>query len=164
MSHISELRSRAHSSDKVSGPPVVEDDPKRKLSAKQAAFVREYVVDGCATKAAIRAGYSPRTAGFAGYDCLKKPQVAAAIAKSQREMARRAGITRQMIVDEYARIAFDADFIEPVNASAKRAALADLVELLGFKVADGKEPISIIVRYEDGEKDAVKQSTDYISP
>ena len=46
-----------------------------KLTAKQQRFVDEYLVDLNATQAAIRAGYSERTAYRTGADNLKKPQI-----------------------------------------------------------------------------------------
>jgi phage terminase small subunit len=51
------------------------------LTPKQRAFIDEYLVDLNATQAAIRAGYSPDTAGSIGHENLKKPEIAAAIAE-----------------------------------------------------------------------------------
>ncbi|MBP5144120.1 terminase small subunit, partial [Pseudomonas chlororaphis] len=44
------------------------------LTQKQRLFVDEYLIDLNATQAAIRAGYSKRTAGQIGDENLKKPQ------------------------------------------------------------------------------------------
>jgi phage terminase small subunit len=49
------------------------------MTPKQAAFVDEYVVDFNATQAAIRAGYSERSAYNIGYQTLHHPEVAIAI-------------------------------------------------------------------------------------
>jgi len=49
------------------------------LTNKQAAFVREYLVDFNATQAAIRAGYSPKTARSQGARLLTNVDVNAAI-------------------------------------------------------------------------------------
>ncbi len=49
------------------------------MTPKQAAFVDEYVVDFNATQAAIRAGYSERSAYNTGYQTLHHPEVAIAI-------------------------------------------------------------------------------------
>lgn len=46
-----------------------------KLTWKQRAFCREYVVDLNATRAAIRAGYSKRSAQQIGSQNLRKPAV-----------------------------------------------------------------------------------------
>lgn len=58
-----------------------------KLTAKQQAFVAEFLVDLNATQAAIRAGYSVKTAGSIGEENLRKPEIQAAIAKAQAERA-----------------------------------------------------------------------------
>lgn len=49
------------------------------LNAKQAAFVREYLVDLNATKAAIRAGYSPKTAHSQGPRLLENAEIRKAV-------------------------------------------------------------------------------------
>lgn len=57
------------------------------LTPKQAQFVREYLIDLNATQAAIRAGYSERTAEKIGSENLKKPEVSAAINTALAERA-----------------------------------------------------------------------------
>ena len=46
-----------------------------KLTPKQSAFVREYLTDLNATQAAIRAGYSPKTANRIASENLSKPDI-----------------------------------------------------------------------------------------
>lgn len=46
-----------------------------KLTAKQQRFCDEYLVDANATAAAIRAGYSAKTAAVIGAENLKKPNI-----------------------------------------------------------------------------------------
>ena len=50
-----------------------------KLTAKQKKFVDSYIADSNATKAALEAGYSKRTARFVGAENLTKPNIKAAI-------------------------------------------------------------------------------------
>ena len=50
-----------------------------KLSARQELFCLEYIRDGNATQAAIRAGYSPKTAYSTGQRLLKNVEVRARI-------------------------------------------------------------------------------------
>jgi phage terminase small subunit len=52
-----------------------------KLSARQEAFVREYAVSLNATDAAIKAGYSKKTAGVVAWEILQKPYIQAAVAE-----------------------------------------------------------------------------------
>lgn len=60
------------------------------LTAKQQRFVDEYLIDLNATQAAIRAGYSEKTARSVGSENLTKPDVAAAIKKGRAKVAERA--------------------------------------------------------------------------
>jgi phage terminase small subunit len=46
-----------------------------KLTAKQAMFCKEYLIDLNATQAAIRAGYSKKTAAEMGFENLRKPHL-----------------------------------------------------------------------------------------
>ena len=78
----------------------------RGLTAKQARFVAEYLVDSNATRAAIRAGYSKKTAAWIGQDLLSKTHVAEAVAKKQGKLASKLEVTAERVVAEYAKIAF----------------------------------------------------------
>lgn len=53
----------------------------KELTKKQEMFCLEYLVDLNATQAAIRAGYSEKTAKEAGYENLTKPHVAERVAE-----------------------------------------------------------------------------------
>ena len=77
----------------------------KKLTPKQAAFVAEYLVDLNATQAAIRAGYSAKTAGSVGAENLSKPEIAAAIAEAQQKRAERTEITQDKVLARYWQIA-----------------------------------------------------------
>lgn len=76
------------------------------LTPKQEAFVREYLVDLNATQAALRAGYSPKTAPFIGAENLKKPQIASAIAEAQSQRASRVEVTADRVLRELAILGF----------------------------------------------------------
>lgn len=78
----------------------------RKLTPKQARFVDEYLVDLNATQAAIRAGYSPKTANEQAARLLANVSVQAAIAERMKARQTRTEITQDMVVAELARIAF----------------------------------------------------------
>jgi len=60
---------------------------KKKLTNKQYAFTVEYPKDFNATQAALRAGYSPKTAYSIGHENLKKPEIKAEIERRMSEMA-----------------------------------------------------------------------------
>ena len=56
-----------------------------KMKAKQQRFCDEYLIDLNATQAAIRAGYSKKTAGVIAAENLKKPYIAEYIEKRMAE-------------------------------------------------------------------------------
>lgn len=60
------------------------------LSEKQKRFISEYLIDNNATQAAIRAGYSAKTARSVGSENLTKPDIASAIARKQQSIANKA--------------------------------------------------------------------------
>ncbi|MEX5367413.1 terminase small subunit [Acinetobacter haemolyticus] len=76
------------------------------LRGKQQRFVDEYLVDRNATQAAIRAGYSAKTAYSIGEENLRKPEVKKAIEIGEAEIAERTKITQDMVMKELAKIGF----------------------------------------------------------
>lgn len=83
-------------------------------------FVKEYLIDLNATQAAIRAGYSVRSAVKIGWQLLQKPRIADAIAKAKAERSRRTGISADRVLEELAAIAFAnaSDFAKVVRQQA----------------------------------------------
>lgn len=77
-----------------------------KLNAKQQRFVEEYLIDLNATQAAIRAGYSVKTANEQGSQLLVKLSIQEEIAKAMAERSKRTGINQDRVIQELARIAF----------------------------------------------------------
>ncbi len=88
-----------------------------KLTEKQKLFVSEYLIDLNATQAAIRAGYSPKTAEQIGYQMLKKTSVSDAIAQAMAERSKRTGITADRVLNELAMIGF-ANAADIINFGA----------------------------------------------
>lgn len=76
------------------------------LTPRQQRFVDEYLIDLNATQAAIRAGYSAKTAYSIGDETLKKPEVAAAVAAAQAARSKRTEITADQVLQELARVGF----------------------------------------------------------
>lgn len=68
------------------------------LNERQRLFVREYLIDHNATKAAERAGYSKRTAYSQGFDLLRKAEIRAAIDHAESEALAALGITKRYIL------------------------------------------------------------------
>ena len=58
----------------------------KKLTIKQKKFADEYIISGNATQAAIKAGYSKKTARFTGAENLTKPNIKAYIDERMKKL------------------------------------------------------------------------------
>lgn len=76
------------------------------LTSKQELFVQEYLIDLNATQAAIRAGYSKKTAHSIGSENLCKPEIAEAIAHAKAARSERTEVTQDRVIAELAKIGF----------------------------------------------------------
>lgn len=76
------------------------------LNPKQRMFVREYVKDKNATRAAIAVGYSKKTAKQMGSENLSKPAIAHAIEKRLAEIAEKVDISAERTLSRLAEIAY----------------------------------------------------------
>lgn len=120
------------------------------LNSRQLKFIDEYLIDFNASQAAIRAGYSKKTAGSQGFDLLKKPEIQQAIKAKQKEVAHKAGITRERIIAEVARIAF-SDVRNLFNADGTMKAMADIDDetagaLAGVDVVESSGDMPVITK------------------
>jgi len=79
---------------------------KDPLNRKQRTFVNEYIVDCNATQAAIRAGYSAKTAHVTGPRLLTNVRVAPEIDKALAKRKNRVVVTQDDVIRELAMIAF----------------------------------------------------------
>ena len=76
------------------------------LTQRKALFVAEYRKDLNATKAAIRAGYSPKTANQAGARLLVDVKIRKVLARHTQESLDDAGVSADRVLKEIARLAF----------------------------------------------------------
>lgn len=105
------------------------------MTDKQKRFCEEYMIDLNATQAAIRAGYSPKTANEQGAQNLVK--LSKYIDQLKAEQSRRTGVSADRVVRELAKIAFvnAGDLIDPETASVKLdASRDDLAAVQSVKV------------------------------
>lgn len=78
----------------------------KNLTDKQEAFCREYMIDFNATQAAIRAGYSKKTAGQIGEENLKKPEIDKRVASLKAEAAKRNDIKVDDLIEWHKKAVF----------------------------------------------------------
>ena len=114
-----------------------------KLTEKQQRFVDEYLIDLNATQAAIRAGYSVKTANEQGSQNLAKLSIQQAIAEQMAERSKRTGINQDRVVLELAKIAL--------------VKMTDIVDSQGRIKSDASpDDLACIesVKYKESESDA----------
>ena len=105
------------------------------LTPRQQRFVGEYLIDLNATQAAIRAGYSGKTAEQQGPRLLGNVGVSAAIAKGQARLAAKQEITAVATTARLMAIADRAEMMAcPSALSVARQALMDVAKLNGLIV------------------------------
>ncbi|MEG2096773.1 MAG: terminase small subunit [Pseudoflavonifractor sp.] len=78
----------------------------RAVTRKQERFVEEYLVDLNATQAAIRAGYSPKSASTVAGETMRNPQVRACIDTAMAKLSKRTGVSQERVIRELAKVAF----------------------------------------------------------
>lgn len=104
--------------------PRVADQP-RELTAKEFRFVEEFLVDLNATHAAIRAGYSEKTAKEIGYELLRKPDVQAAITAAMSARSQRTRVTQDRVLTAIS----DMAYFDIADAFTEDGALREVHEL-----------------------------------
>lgn len=107
------------------------------MTAQQKIFADEYVIDFNATQAAIRAGYSPRTAQQQGSDLFLKPVIHDYILTLLAARSRRLGISLDRTLEELAKVGYanPADIIDPQTGAVKPdVSPDDLAAITSIKV------------------------------
>jgi len=95
------------------------------LNPKQLRFVDEYFKDLNGTQAAIRAGYSPKTARQIANEHLSKPDIAAEVARRQQALAKKFLVSRQRCLKELA----CAAFLDPGRMFDTHGNLCEIAEM-----------------------------------
>lgn len=95
------------------------------LNEKQERFCREYLVDLNGAQAAIRAGYSKKTARAIAYELLTKPHVQSYLLELRGKVAQKLEITQERVAQEYARLGF-FDVRNLYNDDGTPKAISDL--------------------------------------
>lgn len=128
------------------------------LTAKEEQFCREYLVDLNATQAAIRAGYSERSAKQTAYRLLERDRVQARVKSLMDRRAQRTEITADRVLQEYAKLAFanQIDFFEVTEDGRVVVDLARLTPDQAAAIQEIRQEATTVVEQGDGEdgKDA----------
>lgn len=98
------------------------------LLPRERQFVWEYTIEPNATMAAVRAGYTARSAYSTAHRLLKKADIAAALAAVSAGVQRRTAVTAEMVVQELARVAF-SDLGEAITWNDRGISFGDSATL-----------------------------------
>lgn len=115
----------------MANAPLRDDTP---LTAKHIKFIEAYVALGNATKAAIAAGYSERSAAVQGSQLLKEPKIRREVDRRNQHIADECGATKQYVIERLMREAETSE-----SGSARVRAL----ELLGRAHTMFKENVDV---------------------
>lgn len=133
------------------------------LSPKQERFAAEYLVDLNATQAAIRAGYSAKTAKEQGARLLTNVHIQAAVQKRRQQHQENTGLTVERVLQEAMRLAF-FDIRKLADAEGNPIPISQLDDdtaaaIQGLELATersrGEDPVETVVRkYKAADKNS----------
>lgn len=138
-----------------------------KLSAKQARFVEEYLIDLSAAKAAIRAGYSPDSAETNGPRLLRNAQIKLTVARGRAEQGESAGLSAARVLEEYRRLSFidlrsffdAAGNLKPIQEwTAEQGAAVASFEVIKKNAAAGDGVIDTVHKFKVWDKTRALES------
>lgn len=89
------------------------------LNNKQSQFVKEYVIDFNGKQAAIRAGYSARSAEVTASRLLSNAKVKAAVEKEMAKLAERTEITQDKVLRDIEELRMQAKGEKQLNVAAR---------------------------------------------
>lgn len=134
---------------------------KKELTPKQQRFVEEYLIDLNATQAAIRAGYSAKTANRIASENLSKPVLQVKIQEAMAERSKRTEITQNRVLEEYARLAFldprkffdDGGYLKKIkDLGGDEAAALSLIEIDVTTIEKDIETTTVKIKFLDKTK------------
>lgn len=137
-----------------------------KLTPKQERFCQEYLIDLNATQAAIRSGYSEKTAMEQGYQLLQKTSVQQHIQERQKKLSDKLELTTEWVLTRLKEISDRCVQAEPVmvrnmdgqlvesgeykfDSSGANKATELIGKHLGIFEADNKQKTSHIIKVTD---------------
>ena len=135
----------------------------KKLPFAQSRFCEEFLKDLNATQAAIRAGYSAKTASVQAFDLLRKPEIASALESARTQHAANTGLSVERVLKEAMRLAFfdirkltdsEGNPIPVHQLDADTAAAIQGLELATERGPDNESGPTIVRKYKIADKNS----------
>lgn len=133
------------------------------MTPQQALFVQEYRKDLNATQAAIRAGYSKKTAGSQGERLLKNVEIAKAIQKATSQQLEKVELSAERVLEEMRRLGFsnvqdlfdaNGDLIPIHKLTREQAACISSIEVIMKNATAGDGKIDRVLKVKVWDKRA----------
>lgn len=121
---------------------MTKEKPK-KLTPRQQRFVEEYLIDLNGTQAAIRAGYSAKSAGRQALELLQKTLVVSAVAQAQKGRSERLQLSADMVAQELWKLYQNTSVLVP-KEDLMGEPLRDSNGEQVFKPLDGQVAVSAL--------------------
>jgi phage terminase small subunit len=115
------------------------------LTPKQLKFIDEYLIDSNATQAAIRSGYSQKTAYSQGQRLLKNVEISKAINSKQQQTSAKLNLTRESLIQ-------DLIDIKDLTKSSFPPSAIKAIEVI-LKMEGWDKPATEITKDDDGDID-----------
>lgn len=124
-----------------------------KLSDKQLRFIEEYLIDGNGTQAAIRAGYSEKTANEQAARMLAKVSIQNEVKKRQEELSLKLTKTRDDIIDDLINV-INTFLLDGRNTPNALKAIEILNKMTGWNSPDKTEILhqGVVINYINPNK------------
>lgn len=130
-----------------------------KLTQKQKRFVDEYLISGNATQAAIKAGYSEKTATVTGAENLRKPNIKKAIDKKTAELESKKIGDAKEVLEFYFRVLRGEETEEVPMSTADEVVTVTKKPSIKDKVSVAREIMKRFPLYDPMEKQKLKKLT-----
>jgi phage terminase small subunit len=137
-------QTRATKAKPLPEPEIENDD----LTDKQRLFVMEYMRDFNATRAAMAAGYSKRSAYSEGWRLLNNAEIQAEIKRLKEDMADNLALDIRRIIAEYMKIAF-TDVTDLLEFGQREVPVMSMFGPMYEGEGDDKKPVMKTVNYVD---------------
>lgn len=129
------------------------------MTDKQARFVAEYLVDCNATQAAIRAGYSQKTAYSIGQRLMKDPDIQAQIQEGMSGLQERTELSQEYVIDNLREIVsrcMEGEDFKPHGALKALELLGKHLRMFTDKIQVKEETGPVVFKWqaEDSPKEA----------
>ena len=128
------------------------------LTPKQQRFVEEYLIDLNATQAAIRSGYSEKTAYSVGHENLKKPDIAKAIQEAQNKRTERTEITQDYVLTNIQKVIERCMQVQQVDNCLTQTEDGELAQAFMFKEQGALKGLELLGKHLGMFKDKIEHT------